>query len=371
MIKLIFCVILMITSSKLMAQLGGTTIFNALNLPTNARSSALGVDFISVKDGDINLGLNNPALYNVLMHKKASFSQGFQAGGFSYSTLQYGQAAKHGLFWSGNIRSANYGKMNQTDKYGATIGTMNPADFIFGFGLSKSINPVLSVGTNLNFINSNYAGFTSNGLSLDLAGCLHLEEQRITFTALIKNVGFEMNKFVNSSKTRENLPAELQLGISHKLKHAPLRFSLTGHNLQKWNLSYNDPNAKPTIDAITGDTTAVKIAGFGEKLFRHFIFTTEILISKNLHLRAAYDYNRRKNMKVDARGGIAGLSMGIGFTFKRFTLDYGLFAYSVAGYSNMVSFTMNLDKWRRKGTREITPISTPPPKDMVPPADGF
>jgi hypothetical protein len=369
--KIVFTLISIFTSSMLIAQLGGLTIFNALNLPTNARSSALGGDFISVKDGDINIGLSNPSLYNVLMHKKVSFSQGFQAGGFSYSTLQYGQAAKHGLFWSGNIRSANYGKMNQTDKYGATVGTMNPVDFFVGLGLSKSINPVLSVGTNLNFINSNYAGFTANGLSFDFAGCLNFEEQRITLTALIKNVGFEMNKFVNSSKTREILPAELQLGISHKLKHAPLRFSLTGHNLQKWNLSYNDPNAKPTIDAITGDTTAVKTAKFGEKLFRHFIFTTEILISKNLHLRAAYDYNRRKNLKVDARGGIAGLSMGIGFTFRRFTLDYGLYVYSVAGYSNMVSLTMNLDKWRRKGAREITPISTPPPKDMAPPAEEF
>jgi hypothetical protein len=371
MFKICSCFFLLIFSLPLNAQIGGLTIFNALNLPTNARSSALGNDFIAVKDADINLGLSNPSLYNMLMHKKLSFSQGFQPGGFSFSTLQYGQAAKHGLFWSGNIRSANYGKMNETDKYGATIGTIHPADFIFGVGLSKSINPVLSVGTNVNFITSNYAGFTANGLSFDLAGCVHLEAQRITFTGLVKNAGFEMNKFVNKNKDREILPAEFQLGISHKLKHAPLRFSLTGHNLQKWNLSYTDPNAKPTIDAITGDTTAVKTAGFGEKLFRHLIFTTEILISKNIHIRAAYDYNRRKNMKVDARAGMAGFSVGLGLTFKRFTLDYGLLAYSVAGYSNMVSLTMNLDKWRKKGTRETIVPSSPPPKDMAPPAETF
>jgi hypothetical protein len=356
-----------VISLNAFSQLGGLTVFNAFNLPTSARSAALGTNFISVKDNDVNLGMANPSLYNTQMNKKISFSQALQAGKFTYNTLQYGRSMKNNFFVAGNLRMASYGKMDQTDVLGNTTGSIHPTDLIIGIGASKTINPVLTVGANLNYIQARNAGYYADGLSMDLAGSFNFETSGTLITALVKNAGFQISKYgANKTSEKENLPTELQIGVSHKLKHAPLRFSFTGQQLQRWDISYHDPNLVPTVDAITGDTIPVKYAGFGEKLFRHTIIATEILVNKNLHLRVAFDYNRRKNFKVDARGSIAGFSFGVGYTFRRFTLDYGLIAYSVAGYNNMITLSINLDKWRNKIVSEPKPAITVPAPVSVP-----
>ncbi|MCE2744100.1 MAG: penicillin-binding protein, partial [Fluviicola sp.] len=46
---------------QLFAQTGGTTTYSLLNLGYSARANALGTDFISVKDQDVNLGVSNPS----------------------------------------------------------------------------------------------------------------------------------------------------------------------------------------------------------------------------------------------------------------------------------------------------------------------
>ncbi|MDQ3101014.1 MAG: penicillin-binding protein, partial [Bacteroidota bacterium] len=42
------------------AQLGGSTSFRVLDIPSSARTSALGGNYIAVYDSDINLGIINP-----------------------------------------------------------------------------------------------------------------------------------------------------------------------------------------------------------------------------------------------------------------------------------------------------------------------
>src|SRR5690554_7802460 len=93
------------------------------------------------------------------------------------------------------------------------------------------------------------------------------------------------------------------LGVSHKLEHAPFRFSIVAHHLNTWDLSYNDPNAKPTTDPLTGELVPVEKAGFGEKLGRHFIFQVETLIGKAVRVRAAFDYNQRRERSEERRVG--------------------------------------------------------------------
>jgi len=137
------------------------------------------------------------------------------------------------------------------------------------------------------------------------------------------------------------------MAFSYKLNHAPFRFSLLAHHLNKWDITYNDPNLKPTIDQLTGDTIPVKYAGFGEKLARHFTYQVEILISKNIHLRGGFDYHRRQEMKLEERPGMAGFTMGLGLYFKKISIDYGFSIYSRAGFNNMLTLSTNLSHWRK------------------------
>ena len=109
----------------------------------------------------------------------------------------------------------------------------------------------------------------------------------------------------------------------------------------------NDPNAVPTIDALTGDTIPVSRAGFLEKFANHFTYQVEILISKNIELRAGFDYHKRKELALEKRSGVSGFSFGAGLLFNKFRLDYGFVVYSRAGFNNMLTLSSNLSTWRK------------------------
>jgi hypothetical protein len=342
--KSFFILFICLNTFILLGQTGGATVFNFLDLPFNARSAGLGNDFISSKDQDLNLAIQNPSLLNDKMNNHFGFNQAFMAGGINLGMLAYSKKiGDYNTF--AHLRYVNYGKMTSYDELGLEIGTLGASDFAGGVGLAKQFNPRLSVGGNLNLIYSQYQQNISFGIGIDLAGTLEIEEKNLTFTALVKNAGYQFKSIQKGN--RGDLPTEFQMAIAHKVKHAPFRFTLLLHHLNRFDLTYVDPSIKPSIDALTGDTIAVKFPGIGEKVFRHLTYQVELIISKNFHLRTAFDYHRRQELKLLQKPGVAGFSFGLGMYFKRFTLDYGLIAYSAAGFNNVISLTTNLDKWRK------------------------
>lgn len=330
---------------QFLAQTGGVSTFALLNLGYSARVNALGTNFITVKDQDVNLGIANPSLLNSKMNHTGAMSQALLAGGINYGMITYARHYDSLGTFSGNLRYINYGRMDRTDIAGNSLGTFNPSEYILGMGFGKQINPQISVGTTLNLIYSQLETYNSLGASIDIAGTYTHDKSNLLVTALVKNAGVQLNSYL--SKTKSPLPVDFQLGVAHKLHHAPFRFSVVAHHLNKWNITYTDPNLKPTVNALTGDTIPVKQASFAQKLGSHFIFQCEILLSKNLHLRAAFDVHKRQDLKIAARPGMAGFSLGTGLNFKRFSLDYGLSIFSKAGFNNMITFTTNFDNWKK------------------------
>lgn len=322
------------------AQTGGFTAFNFLNLNFNARSAGLGAGLITVRDGDVNLGIQNPALFNEKMSKKISISQGLYAGGTNIGSLVYGRQLKNKITGSVHFRYVAYGKMDRTDINGTNLGTFSPGDFVLGISAAKSINERLHIGATLNTIYSQLDNYTAFGNSIDIGGCFTNEPRRLVISGVVKNLGIQWKNYNGLRDSREDLPLQIQAGISHRLAHAPFRFSLLARDLQKWDLTYQDPNLKDKIDPLTGDTTFVKKAGFFEKTARHLVVQTELLFGEKFHLRVGFNYQRRQELKLTERPGIAGFSFGAGLYLKRFTLDYGILAFSAAGAQHQLSLTV-------------------------------
>ncbi len=327
------------------AQTGGTNSFAFLDLPFNARSLGLGTDFITVKDQDLNLGVSNPSLINPQMNKRASFSQALVPGGINFGMASYARTLKNDFTGVGHIRFVDYGKMTRRDEYGNEQGVFKPMDVILGASVAKPFSPRLSVGASLNLIYSNLASYSSLGASIDFAGNYYNEEKEFLVTQLVKNAGYKFKGY--TKQKHDPLPVDLQLGVSKKLAHAPFRFSVLMHSLNRWDLSYVDPNAQPTIDALTGDTIPVPTASLIDKIGRHFTFQTEVLISKNIHFRAAFDLQKRQELKLENRPGASGFSFGLGLYFKKFTVDYGFGIVSRAGFQHMISLSTDLSLWRK------------------------
>ncbi len=333
--------ILIVISGFAHSQIGGTKSFALLDLTYNARSSGLGNDFITAKDQDINLGVANPSLLNEKMDNTISVNQAFHAGKINYGMFAYGKALKKNRFISGHLRYVSYGNMQRTEVNGTVSGQFNPFEYIAGVGFGQQLNPRISVGANLSIIGSHLENYNSYGVSADLAGTYTNKSENLLVTAMVKNAGAQ---FYAYNDLRAPLPINFQIGTSYKINHAPFRFSLLVHHLNKWDLTYNDPNLKPTIDPLSGDTIPVKRAGFGEKLAQHLTLHVEILATKNIHLRAGFNYYARQSMKVASKPGLAGISFGTGFYFKRFALDYGFTVYSKAGFNHMLTLSANISK---------------------------
>lgn len=329
-----------------LAQTGGNNAFPFLDLTYNARQMGLANDYITVMDKDINIGVANPSMLNSEMHKNLSLNQALIPGGINVGMASYGFGLKEIGTMSGYIKYVNYGQFERTEVNGTSAGTFNPFEMIAGVGLGRQLNERLSVGANLYTIFSQLESYNAFGAGIDLAGTYYNKDKEFYATAIVKNAGMQFSNYTDNS-TRAPLPTEFQMGVSYKLQHAPFRISLLAHHLNKWDLTYNDPSLEPTIDEFTGDTIPVPVAGFGEKLARHFTYQVETVISKNIHIRLGFDYHRRRELALETRPGVAGFSAGLGLYFSKFSLDYGFLINSRAGYNNMITLSTNIGQWRK------------------------
>ena len=158
-------------------------------------------------------------------------------------------------------------------------------------------------------------------------------------------MGIQFKNYINGNN--EPFPAEALIGVSKKLMHTPLRFNVTYRHLEKFDLSYDDPLNVGDVDPVTGEPT-VKTISFGDKLMRHFIIGAEILLSKNFHVRAAYNFQRRREMIIETRPGLVGFSVGVGLKISKFIISYGYGSYHLAGGANHFSISTNLSEFYKK-----------------------
>ncbi len=347
-IKRIILLVAVLTSACSFAQIGGQHAFQFLDLDFNARSAALGGDYIGIKDNDINLAVSNPASISPQMNQNVALNHSFFPSGINFGQIVVGQNIKSLGQVVGHLRYVSYGKFRRTDVTGQDLGSFTAGDYALGIGYGKELSERISVGGNLNLLFSHYESYTAAGATVDFSAMYHDRDKNFTATILARNVGFQFKSF--TEKNREPLPLEILAGVSYKLPHAPFRFSIMGHDLTDWDLSYNIPGALPTIDQLTQDTIPVPKASFVEKLFRHMVIGVEIIPTDHFSIRLGYNYDRRKTFGIEDRIGIHGFSTGVGFRVKKFDFNYSVSFYSAAGASNVLSVTSNFSSWRKKKT---------------------
>ena len=318
------------------AQTGGNNSFQSLNSFYTARHLGLSGNLVNIRDNDINTVFSNPASLNDKMNGRGSLSESIRGGGVNFGALVYGKQLNK-TFGAAHFRYISYGTMDRTDFTGKNIGTFSPGDFILGASASRLINPRMAVGATFNILYSQIDSYYAIGNSIDIGGQYFNEEKNFVVAGAIKNLGVQWKGFTTN---RAPLPLNVQLGISKKLEHAPFRIALTAQHLQQWDLSYVDPTAKDKIDPLTGDTIKVKRASFFEKAARHALVQTELNLGKKMQIRVGFDVQRRLEMRVANRPGLAGFSFGTGIHLKRFSIEYGWMIYSAAGSQHGISFSM-------------------------------
>lgn len=339
---------LMILPSALSAQLGGNATYAFLNLTNSARVASLGGKLVSLWDDDLNLPFHNPALLNKGMSNHLVLNYVNYFSDINYGYVSYARSYdKAGNFALG-LHYINYGKFTAADNVGNITGEFRAAEYAFNMFYSRAIDSSFSIGVNLKPVYSVLETYRSFGMVADI-GLNYTGSDKLFSAGLVfRNVGVQIKPYHEGH--REPVPFEILIGLSQKLRHAPFRFSLVAHNLQKPDLSYKDPaKTNQEFDPITGDLVPEnKFAKFGDNLMRHLIFGVEFTPFENFYLRAGYNYQRRQELKISSRVAMVGFSYGFGIKISKFQLSYGRATYHLAGASNHFSVSTNFSSFYRK-----------------------
>lgn len=317
------------------SQLGGQNSFNYVNIPSNARLVGLGGVNVSLADEDINLAFSNPALNGDTLSGLASFSYLDYFADVSVLTAIYQHDFGKAGSWFIGVNHVNYGSFDSYDASGTDLGTFNAGDTQIILGRSHTIG-VFRIGASLKFLNSSIGGFSSSAMALDLGGTFKHPKKQFTAALVLKNLGAVISDYTITSNSE--LPFDVQLGMTFKPEHMPVRFTLTGYNLTDGNISYF--NSNPIFEE--------EKPGDLDNALRHLNVGAELLLTKNINIRFGYNHLVRQELKLPNSGGGAGFSYGLMFRVKAFEFAYGRGGYHAAGGSNNFTLTMNTNRILKK-----------------------
>jgi len=319
--------------------LGGNSVFNFLKLSPSPAITALGNVQPSAITSDATASWNNPALLNPSNSKQLSTSFNFFLADIKNLYAQYNyQLEKQDITLGGSINYFNYGSTAQTDAVGNVSGQFRANDYAITLSAAKQFVPGFSTGINVKFIQSNYGGNTATGLAADV-GLTYTDSLKLfRFGIVVSNVGQQLSAYQNGSK--EELPFDLQIGITKRLSKAPLQFSLAWQQAHRWDIFYNDSAFTNNNNLGEGKPTT-----FFDKLSSHLVLGAQLFLNKNIELGVGYNFLKRKEQSFGNGGnGLVGFSGGIGVMYKQFQFRYATGLYLSNQASHQVGICLNMER---------------------------
>lgn len=345
----LFTLLLLSFSFAAIAQIGGNGTYKFLGYSNSARIAALGSNIVAIADNDVTLAPSNPSLITPEMHNQLGLGYVNSPGGINYGFVAYGRNFDKAGSFVGSLQYINYGKFKEADPSGNITGEFNAAEYALSIGWGRRLSPLFSIGANGKLIYSQMHEYNSFGVAVDVAGTYLSKDQLFTATLAGRNIGFQIDPYVAGHS--EPLPFELQIALSEKLKHIPLRFTQVFTNLTRWNLVYFDPSdpdnqPDPITGEVTEETGAAKVA---DEIMRHIVLGAELTIAKVLSVRLGYNYQRRQELKLNGKAGMAGFSVGAGVRIKMFSLSYTRSTYQAgAPNPNYITLGINMGEFTKK-----------------------
>ncbi len=320
--------------------LGGNSAYNFLKLPATAQLSALGAVNVSNISNDAGLAFNNPSLIRNDMSQQLHFS---------FNNLYASVKNYHSYFvyrydkWKTNfgigVNFLDYGSLQQTDPSGNIMGNFHPNDYVVQLSACRQYENKWYYGASIKYIGSNYGIYRSSAIAMDIGVAYADTVQQLQVSLLMKNMGTQVKQYQNS--TPDDLPFDVEMGITKKLAHSPIQFSLTAHHLHQFNIRYSDSS----FDNNSGQTETAKTF-FADKLFRHFVLAAQVYAGSKLELTVAYNYLLRKELIIaNSSNGFTGISFGAGVIFRKIQIRYARSHYQNNTAYNQLGLNLALNEF--------------------------
>ncbi len=335
-----FIIISVFLPNILFAQIQNSS-YNSLNLNNSSRVLSMGGDVISIVDNDVSLAFQAPSLLNKEMNRQMSFNFVDYVSDINFISFHYAQKISNNLMIFSGLDAINYGEFIGSDATGNSTSLFTANQQIFTLGTAKQISDKFTLGTNIKLLNSQLESYHSLSLSSNVSTTYFNKENNLAATLLFKNMGKPIKSYTSNS---ENLPFEIQLGLSKSLQHLPFRYSLVLHHLNVYDIS-NDYNLN-TIYDLTTNTIIIKKETVAKKMLRHVILGGELNpFRKSLYLRAGFNFQRREDLKLSSSFSMSGFSWGMGFSVKKIQINYSRSALHSSSVLNSFSLITNLSNF--------------------------
>ena len=319
-------------------QIAGLNTLTVLDLSSQARTSGMGLDYLSVYDTDPIIAIDNPSLLRREMCGVGTMSfvslfEGALTGSFAYA-----YDFKHIGPLMVSFRFNNYGRFDGYDEEERATGTFSAADYALVVGWGLWLDSNFSVGVNVKPVLSQYEQYSAVTVAFDVAGSYVSDNRSFSATVMARNVGVQLSTF---DGTVEKIPFELSAELSYKLAKAPFRFFLAATELQTWDLRYEDPHSPTTeVDPFTGEVTKESwMKGTVDNLLRHTLLGVELNLGKSLFARVGYSYRQSAEVSGFDAFNLSGFSFGIGLHTKRFDFAFARRNYHLSQAPNFFTIS--------------------------------
>ena len=344
------------TVAQAQIQGAGSSVFHFLGLPASSRLNALGGENVAIADGDTSMAFVNPALLTASTDNVLQLNYAYYLAGTMFGSAMYGhnfgrskierpytgsgEPDKPNYFAVG-IHYLDYGTMRYADENGnLTGGTFSARDICINAMYARQLGPYFTVGVTLKPIYSIYEAYSSFALGADVGGHYQTADSALHVGLALRNIGWQMKAFYSeeSGQHTEMLPLNLELGLSYRLAHAPIRFSLTIHNMQKWYIG--------VPQEVTEKTNKVK-EGF-DMAFRHTIWAIDIVPRSNkYYLTLSYNHRLHQEMNMSETFSLSGFAAGVGVNIYKFRLGFAVSQYSRSNLTYQVSLSTDINSFMK------------------------
>ncbi len=311
--------------------LGGNSVFNFLKLPYAPAATAAGGIVVAQPAADVSGAFNNPALLQPQHNKQVAFNflqlpagiKALNAAGAVYNAAlqtRFGAAVTY----------FNYGRITAADAAGNEGGSFAAADYAIAFSAARTYLQKWNYGITIKTIFSSYGVYKASGVAADV-GVQYADSARGFWAGFVaKNMGTQITTYAGAA---EELPFDVQFGITQKLSKAPFAFSLSVQQAHRFNLLFDD------------NSPGGGNPRFSAKAFQHIVLAADVFLSKQLTLTFGYNQLRRADLSFGLPGaGLSGFSGGFAARFEKLSFSYARSTYQRGIGYNQFGISVKLDK---------------------------
>jgi hypothetical protein len=296
---------------------GRAGVFNVLTIAPGPRAAAMGNTFVAMKDDPTTI-FSNPAAVSTQTKRDSAAPGSVISFGFTKMALDmnqgyvaYSQPAPEFLgseAWiAAGVVYTDYGTFTGADNVGQLTQNFSAGDVALSLAYSSIIpDQPIRYGLAVKYISSTIVSgsYSASGLAADLGLFYESKPLLLTIGVSALNIGKELSSY---NGITENLPFNLQVGVSKKLERLPLVVHLNFRNLTR------DREGRNFWYALND-----------------FSIGGEFTMSKLIRLRFGYENQKRRDLETSSGVGMGGFSFGLGLVFQKLHVDYSLSAMGPA-----------------------------------------